>query len=226
MPIRLLIADPYPVVRSGLVSFFKTSSVQIVAEEETADGALAKALELDPDAVLLETLFPDGSGFDVVARLRSLGFVKRAIFFTASDRQTHIARAVAAGADSYLLKNAAKAELQRVLTALTTKFVERRSHFQGDASNRVDLLGPYAGELRRAASLMRRIDSDVINPLTTREMQVLRHIALGLSNKEIASSLQLSLDTIKEHVQNILRKLEVDDRTQAAVWAVRNKLIP
>ena len=65
-----------------------------------------------------------------------------------------------------------------------------------------------------------------MNPMTERETQVLRHIAMGLSNKEIASSLQLSLDTVKEHVQNILRKLDAGDRTQAAVWAVRNKLIP
>ncbi len=224
MPIRLLIADPHPVVRAGLVSFFTGENVQIVAEAATADAAVAKALELDPDAILLEAQFPDASGFDVVARLRSLGYAKRAIFFASSDRQSYLARAVAVGADSYLLKSVAQSELLRFLTVLTTKF-ERRS-YGGDASSRVDLAGPYAGELRRAAPLMRKRDSDPLNPLTNRETQVLKHIALGLSNKEIASSLQLSLDTIKEHVQNILRKLDVDDRTQAAVWAVRNKLIP
>ena len=73
---------------------------------------------------------------------------------------------------------------------------------------------------------MRRRTVDALSPLTERESQVLRHIALGLSNKEIALSLKLSVDTVKEHVQNILRKLEVNDRTQAAVWAVRNKQIP
>ena len=73
---------------------------------------------------------------------------------------------------------------------------------------------------------MRKRQVDPLNPLTAREAQVLRHLALGLSNKEIAFSLKLSVDTIKEHVQNILRKLEVNDRAQAAVWAVRNKLVP
>jgi len=88
--------------------------------------------------------------------------------------------------------------------------------------------GPVAfGDLQRVASLMSRssavIDDDV--PITPRESQVLRHLALGLSNQEIANSLSISIETVKEHVQNLLRKLAVTDRTQAAVWAVRRRLV-
>lgn len=226
MPIRLIVADSHPVVCTGLTSFFADADVQIVGETHTGELTVSRTLERLPDVLLLEIDFPDMSGFDVVERLRARGYSKRIVFFSASDRLFHLSRAVAVGADSYLSKRATQTELLNVITALANQTPSRRVRGVSDASERIEAFGAYSGELRRAVPLLRRRPVDPLNPLTERETQVLRHIATGLSNKEIASSLQLSLDTVKEHVQNILRKLDVDDRTQAAVWAVRNKLIP
>jgi len=129
--------------------------------------------------------------------------------FTAFDNPTYIARAVAAGAHDYILKSCSRDELlDSIMNAASGQIPVR------------------AGELRRVATTMsnRVATPDPDIPLTQREMQVLRHVALGLSNKEIAQSLTISVETVKEHVQNILRKLAVSDRTQAAVWAVRRGL--
>ncbi|MBQ9812851.1 MAG: response regulator transcription factor [Thermoguttaceae bacterium] len=229
MPIRLIVADPQPVVRAGLFSFFADVDVQIVDEAQTAEQAIEKTLAVWPDALLLDVRFQDRSGFDVVATLRAERFDKRIVFFTSEERQPFLARALASGADSYLLKSTPRAELLRVVRNIaTSEYSPTYEDYDAlvEAPDRIEAFGANAGELRRASAHLRRRAVDPLNPMTERETQVLRHIATGLSNKEIASSLQLSLDTVKEHVQNILRKLDVSDRTQAAVWAVRNKLVP
>lgn len=214
MPVRLLVADPQPVVRAGLFSFFNNSDVQIVDDAQTCEQTISKTLGADPDALMLEISFPDGSGFDAVQTLREENYRGKIVFFEATGRQTCLARALSAGADAYLLKSTPRAEIIACLQGLTRP------------ADQVDPARDFSGELSRVSPLMRRRSVDTLSPLTERESQVLRHIALGLSNKEIALSLKLSVDTVKEHVQNILRKLEVNDRTQAAVWAVRNKQIP
>lgn len=214
MRVRLLVADPQPVVRAGLFSFFNGSDVQIVDDAQTCEQTVSKTLGADPDVLMLEADFPDGTGFDAVQKLREEKYRGKVVFFEATGRQTYLARAFSAGADAYLLKSSPRADIIACLEGLTRP--------AGQDESTMD----YSGELRRVSALMRRHPVDALSPLTEREAQVLRHVALGLSNKEIALSLSLSVDTVKEHVQNILRKLEVNDRTQAAVWAVRNKQIP
>jgi DNA-binding NarL/FixJ family response regulator len=126
------------------------------------------------------------------------------------DNPTYIARAVALGASDYLLKGVSRPQLLASITAKGPEGAAVRSE-----------------PLRRVVGAMetRRTDVDDGVSLTQRESQVLRHMALGLSNKEIGRSLEISVETVKEHVQNILRKIQVNDRTQAAVWAVRRKLV-
>jgi len=217
MTCRLVVADSQPVVRAGLRSFFHETEAVVVDEAQTSEQTVAKTLGAMPDALLLDVQFPDKSGFDAVEELRKNDYNGRIVFFADDERQACFARAVAVGADSYLLKKTSQAELLRVVFALIFTPVER-------SSEQVDLLAPFSGELKRVASSMRRTRVDSLNPLTEREAQVLRHIALGLTNKEIAASLKVTLDTVKEHVKNILRKLDVNDRTQAAVWAVQHKM--
>ena len=212
MPVRLVVADQRPVVRAGLFSFFSDGDAQIVDEAQTAEQLVAKTLVARPDVLLLDVKFPDQTGFEAVETLRTQRYDGRIVFFADVEQQAYFARALAVGADSYLLKKTSRAELLRVVRTLGTVGADPNG-------------SSCSGELRRVASLLRRRSVDPLNPLTARETQVLRHVAFGLSNKEIAASLQLSLDTVKEHVQNILRKLDARDRAQAAVWAVRNKLI-
>ncbi|MEN6556576.1 MAG: response regulator transcription factor, partial [Thermoguttaceae bacterium] len=134
----------------------------------------------------------------------------RVIMLSTYDNPTYIARAVALGASDYVLKGSSREDLIATITSVAA----------GEAPSR-------SGELKKVAGTMKvrqAVDDDDV-PLTQRETQVLRHVALGLSNKEIGKSLEISVETVKEHVQNILRKIAVTDRTQAAVWAVRKGLV-
>jgi DNA-binding NarL/FixJ family response regulator len=132
------------------------------------------------------------------------------VIFTGHENPTYVARAVALGAAGYLMKGATKEE---IVTAIS------RAH-TGLPPETDSLMGKVRNTMAR-----RRPTYDEDIPLTNREVQVLRHVALGLSNREIGRSLDISIETVKEHVQNILRKLEAGDRTEAAVWAVKKGLV-
>ena len=125
------------------------------------------------------------------------------------DSPTYIARAVSAGASDYVLKTASRQAIVEAVTNAARGMPPARS-----------------GDFRRIASSManKTVPDDIDVPLTPRETQVLRLVAMGLSNQEIADSLEISIETVKEHVQNLLRKLSLGDRTQAAVWAIRHGL--
>jgi DNA-binding NarL/FixJ family response regulator len=148
-------------------------------------------------------------GLDAIKRIRSAAPNTRVIAFSAFDNPTYVARAVSAGAHDYLLKTATRAELINAVSDAAA----------GAAPTR-------AGELRRVATSManKELPADTDVPLTPRETQVLRLVAMGLSNREIGDALEISIETVKEHVQNLLRKVELNDRTQAAVWAIRHGL--
>jgi DNA-binding NarL/FixJ family response regulator len=210
MTVRLLVADDHEVIRTGLATLLAGTDIKIVAEAATGKEAVEKAQECKPDVVLLDIRMPDGDGLSTLEKIRAAVPDCYVVMLSTYDNPTYIARAVALGAADYVLKGSSRDDL--VATILTAA--------AGESPSRV-------GELRRVASAMKVrqvIDDDEV-PLTQRETQVLRHVALGLSNKEIGRSLEISVETVKEHVQNILRKIAVSDRTQAAVWAVRKGLV-
>jgi DNA-binding NarL/FixJ family response regulator len=207
--ISLLIADDHEVVRKGLVSLFADSSIAVCGEASGPDEAVRQARKLKPDVVLLDVRFGETDGLEAVKRIRLAAPAARVVILSAFDNPTYVARAVAAGAHDYLLKTISRADLIAAVTAAAA----------GEPATRL-------GELRRVAGHMsRREKGDVTGvPLTPRETQVLRLVSMGLSNQEIADALEISVETVKEHVQNLLRKLGVGDRTQAAVWALRHGL--
>ncbi len=210
MTVRLLVADDHEVIRTGLATLLAGTDIKIVAEAATGKEAVEKAQECNPDVVLLDIRMPDGDGLSTLEKLRAAVPDSYVVMLSTYDNPTYIARAVALGASDYVLKGSSRDDL--VATIITAA--------AGESPSR-------AGELRRVASAMKVrqvIDDDEV-PLTQRETQVLRHVALGLSNKEIGRSLEISVETVKEHVQNLLRKIAVSDRTQAAVWAVRKGLV-
>ena len=208
--VRVVVADDHEVVRCGLVNLLDGTDVEIVAEASSGEAAVSLAMKHKPDVILLDIrMAPGKDGLKALENIRNDAPSVRCIMLTTFDNPTYIARAVASGAHDYILKGCSREELLESI--------------MGAASGQLPL---RAGELRRVATTManRVVTPDPDVPLTQREMQVLRHVALGLSNKEIAQSLTISVETVKEHVQNILRKLAVSDRTQAAVWAVRRGL--
>jgi DNA-binding NarL/FixJ family response regulator len=209
MPVTVMIVDDHEIVRRGLASVFKDSGVRIVAEATTGAEAIRFARRHKPDVVLLDVRLGEEDGLDSIRRLRTAAPATRVVAFSAFDNPTYVARAVSAGAHDYILKSTARADLVNAVT--------------NAASNAAPTRG---GELRRMASSMasREVSADTDIPLTPRETQVLRLVAMGLSNREIADALEISVETVKEHVQNMLRKVDLADRTQAAVWALRNGL--
>jgi DNA-binding NarL/FixJ family response regulator len=210
MSVKLLIADDHELIRTGLASLLAGSNIEIVAEAANGKEAVKAAEQHKPDVILLDIRMPDGDGLGTLEKLRAKVPDSKVVMLSTYDNPTYIARAVALGACDYVLKGSKREDLITTIEAAAA----------GESPSK-------AGELRRVASAMKIrqvIDDDEV-PLTQRETQVLRHVALGLSNKEIGRSLEISVETVKEHVQNILRKIAVSDRTQAAVWAVRKGLV-
>jgi len=210
MSVKIVIADDHEVVRRGLASLLSGSEVKIIGEAANGEEACRVVRKLKPDVVLLDIRMPGKDGLSVLEKIRAEMPGIRVVMLSTFDNPTYIARAVAAGAHDYILKGSSRAEIVAAITGAAAGQLPAR-----------------AGELRRVATTManRVATADPDIPLTQRETQVLRHMALGLSNKEIAQSLTISVETVKEHVQNILRKIAVTDRTQAAVWAVRRGLV-
>jgi DNA-binding NarL/FixJ family response regulator len=210
MPVRLLICDDHEVIRTGLACLLAGTEIQIVAEAANGKDALKAAMKEKPDVILLDIRMPDGDGLSTLEKIRSKVPESRVVMLSTYDNPTYIARAVALGACDYVLKGSPREDIIATIMSAAA----------GESPSR-------SGEMKRIAAAMKVrqvIDDDDI-PLTQRETQVLRHVALGLSNKEIGRSLEISVETVKEHVQNILRKIAVSDRTQAAVWAVRKGLV-
>jgi DNA-binding NarL/FixJ family response regulator len=209
MSINVLIVDDHQVVRTGLHTLFEGSDIKVVAEATNGKEAIKKAKQCKPDVVLLDIRMDESTGFSALDKLHKEMPNTRVVILSTYDNPTYVARAVALGASDYVLKGSSRRDLI--------------SAIQAAAAGKSPTSGGQLKEIAAKMDTGHQAGEDV--PLTNRETQVLRHIALGLSNKEIAKSLTISVETVKEHVQNILRKLDCTDRTQAAVWAVRQDLV-
>lgn len=210
MSVKLLVCDDHEVIRTGLATLLAGTEIEIIGEAANGKDALKQALKLKPDVILLDIRMPDGDGLATLEKIRAKMPTVKIVMLSTYENPTYVARSVALGANDYVLKGSSRDDLITTLRAAAA----------GESPC-------HAGELKRIATAMKvrqAMDDDDV-PLTQRETQVLRHVALGLSNKEIGRSLEISVETVKEHVQNILRKIAVSDRTQAAVWAVRKGLV-
>jgi DNA-binding NarL/FixJ family response regulator len=184
--------------------------IEIVAEATNGTEALQLALLHSPDVAMLDVRMPESDGIACLGRLRTELPKLPVLMFSSYDNPTYIARSVALGAVGYLVKTAS----QETVLAAIRRVAAGENIWSREALRRV------SGALSTP-----RVTVDLEVPLTKRENEVLKQLALGLSNKEIALALSISYETVKEHVQHVLRKLGVSDRTQAAVWAVRKELV-
>ncbi|MDG2382063.1 MAG: response regulator transcription factor [Pirellulaceae bacterium] len=210
MSVSIVIADDHAVVRTGLLNLLKNTEIQVVGEAKDGNQAVAQTLKHSPDVVLMDIRMGGTDGLEALEQIREQSPQTRVIILSTYDNPTYVARSVALGANDYVLKSSTRDEL--------VSSIRRAAGGAPPADESI------LEKIRR--SMLRRregVGDDV--PLTNRETQVLRHIALGLSNREIARSLSISVETVKEHVQNILRKINASDRTQAAVWAVKKGLV-
>jgi DNA-binding NarL/FixJ family response regulator len=206
--IRVLIVDDHPVVREGLRLFLGGRS-DIVVVGEAADGheAIAEAGRLAPDVILLDLSMPGMGGIAALGGLKGASPASRILILTSSTSDDSVLPAIRGGASGFLLKDAAPGDLARAVITVA------------------------AGGSWLAPSAARRVVDEIGGPaaagpvaaLTPREHEVLLLIADGLANKDIATRLFVSPKTVKTHVSSILMKLEVSDRTQAALWAERHR---
>ena len=210
MAVKLIIADDHVIIRKGLAKLLAGQNVDIVAETSSGKETLAKTRKLKPDVLLMDVIMPEMDGLDTLERVRKAVPQTQVIMMSALDNPTYTARAMALGAATFLLK-----DVPGKVFVSTIKRVAK---------------GETLGEDTPASDMKAFLDTrpdpqadDV--PLTKREYQVVRNLALGLSNREIATSLAISVETVKEHVQNVLRKLDCQSRTAVAMWAVKRGLV-
>jgi len=210
MSIRILLADDHEVVRSGLHNLFNTTEIVVCGETDSLERLPALAEETRPDLVLLDVRLGDGDGLTAVRGLRNRNPPVNVLMFSAHDNPTHEARAYSDGANGYIYKSADREQLlSAVRRAGAGESLWDRTD-QRRLTNFVKATKPTIGEHA---------------PLTAREHEILTILSTGATNKQISEQLKISAETVKEHVQHLLRKIGVNDRTQAAVWAARNGLI-
>lgn len=207
---KLLMVDDHEVIRTGIRVLLQETEFEVHQEACSAAEALAAIEKEVPDIVLLDIRMEGGDGLNCLGRIKLDHPDLPILLYSAYDNPTYIARAVAMGASGYVLKSDSR---ERLIEALTVAV-------SGQSAWRKEELRRVTGALATP-----RLNQDIEVPLTQRESEVLRQMALGLTNKEIAKLLGISYETVKEHVQHILRKIGVSDRTQAAVWAVRKNLV-
>jgi NarL family two-component system response regulator LiaR len=206
MTIRILIVDDHAVVRQGLRMFLSLDGeLEIVGEAVDGRQAVALARQLQPDVVLMDLLMPVMDGVTAIGILRREVPEAEVVALTSVLEDNAVIGAIRAGAIGYLLKDTEADELIRAIKA---------------AANGQVQLSPKA-----AARLMREVRTPESAELTEREAEVLRLLARGLSNKQIAQALVIGEKTVKTHVSNILSKLNVSSRTQAALYAARVGLV-
>jgi NarL family two-component system response regulator LiaR len=207
--IGILIVDDHPVVRQGIISFLEIQD-ELEVKGEAADGeeAIRVTEELKPDVVLMDISMPRVDGIEAIRQIKSLRPETRIIVLTSFAENNKVWPAMEAGADGYLLKGASLADLVKAI----------KSVYNGEPAIHPDI----ARKLMLHVSNRNKVDTE--ETLTPREWEVLELIAQGLSNEEIANNLFISLHTVKTHVHNIFRKLDITHRVQAALYAVNENM--
>lgn len=211
MAIKIMIADDHMLFREGLKQLFESDQkFSVVGEAENGSEAFDKILEEKSDILLLDINMPEMDGFEVLLKLREKEIKMKVIVITYHDEMDYLIRAINLGVNGYLLKK--------------TNFLELKNAVVSVMSGEKYIQPSLIPELN-AKMTQQEKDNEKIKKLTKREIEVLRLAAIGMSNKEVANKLDISERTIKNHISSIFKKIEVTDRTQAAVFAIKNGLI-
>ncbi|MCA9140426.1 MAG: response regulator transcription factor [Planctomycetales bacterium] len=212
MSLRTLVVDDHEAARRGLVELLNGTAVSVTKAVADGEVALQHLANEDFDVVLVDVQMKKMDGLSLLASIRELHPDLPVVFISAYDYPIYMARAVANGAQDYVLKS----DSAELISNTLCHACENGSSYPNGLLDRIR---------RKMSETIKASDLPTELPLTPREAQVLRHVAFGLSNREIAKSLGISVETVKEHVQNILRKTGSSDRTHVAVRAVRLGLI-
>lgn len=210
-PLRLILIDDHAIIRQGIRALLRPRpEIQVIAEAQSGEEALPLCEAHAPDVALLDLVMPGIGGVETARRIKQVSPRTQVIVLTSYHEDEHILPAIRAGALSYLLKDIAPSELVEAI----------RKAARGEAT-----LSPRVATLLLQSLRGASTPTPEASPLSTREQEVLRLLAEGLSNAQIAEGLFVSETTVKSHVSNILSKLHLADRTQAAVYAWKRGLI-
>jgi NarL family two-component system response regulator LiaR len=208
--IRVFIADDHPIVRRGIRNLLETEAdIQVVGEADNGRDAIVEVERLAPDVVLMDLIMPEIDGIEATRRIRSRLASVRVMVLTSFATDDKVFPAIKAGALGYLIKDTAPEELVRAI----------RQVYQGKPTLHPAIAQKMLHEIAQPSN-----QPPSPEPLTSREMEVLKLVAQGLSNQEIAQELVVSVATVYTHVSNILGKLHLASRTQAALYALREGL--
>jgi DNA-binding NarL/FixJ family response regulator len=214
--VRVLIADDQALFRRGLfVVLGLEPDIVVVAEAQDGREAVAKATDLAPDVVLLDVRMPGMDGIEAARRIREILPSTKVLMLTVSDEEDDLYEAVKAGANGYLLKEISVEEVAAAIHAV----VQGQSLISPSMASK--LLSEFNALARQAAE-REQLPAPVLTP---RELEVLKLVARGMSNRDVADQLFISENTVKNHVRNILEKLHLHSRMEAVMYAVRQHLL-
>ena len=212
--IRVAIVDDHGIVRQGLRALLSKSDMDVIAEADCGPGAVKLAEEHQPDVMLLDIRMKGGDGLQCLPQIQAVSPNTKVIMLTTYANPGYLARSIHDGAVGYLSKDVDPSHVVRAVRAVA----------MGEELIDRDLLKMALSSSIDTSTPKPEPSELPVDELSEREEEVLRLVAAGLSNAAIAETLSVSISTVKTHVRHILEKLHVDDRTQAALWAVRNNI--
>lgn len=211
MSIKVMLADDHVLIREGIRQLLEfDGSIEVISEVNDGEECLNELLHMKPDVLLLDINMPKKNGVEVLEEIHRRNIDVKVLILTVHNEIEYLVKAVDIGVDGYIVKDSGSAELKKAINCIL---------------NGENYIQPSLIPALNKRLVSRDSDKDKIELLTKRELEVLIQVANGMFNKEIATSLNISERTVKNHISNIFKKIDVNDRTQAAVFAIKNDII-
>lgn len=211
MSIKVMLADDHVLMREGIKQLLEfDGSIEVIAEASDGVECLEKLKNINPDILLLDINMPNKNGIEVLEELKKNKNSVKVLILTVHSEVEYLVKAIDIGANGYILKDSGSIELRNAINAIISD----------DSYIQPSLLPALNSRL-----INRDMDKEKLDSLTKRELEILKQVAEGMFNKEIANNLSISERTVKNHISNIFKKIDVSDRTQAAVFAIKNNIV-